>query len=288
MSVFLIKGVNEMKKKPFLMEYFGSIVTPSNIFNGRNYLSWPKILFIFIFSISCFILPITIQMAKMTSFPIEYLSPNMASLPDDAFVEVLSQYHLEEGILTGDKVGYSEVDGDNLLAVDFEDIYTVTGDNQKYQVEGFSNAILFTENELIITESTGYGFRIDYRYADDSDFSISSKEDLLQYISHIWYTQNKVYIFPMMILAIVLVVATLSILQLFGMACILWLTKKSNITRINSYKESVNVVLNAAGIPTILAVLYGFMQFNIMIMFLIQSFGAVIFITLTFFKTKFR
>lgn len=277
-----------MQKKPFLMEYFSSIITPRNIFIGRNYLSWPKILFIFIFSISCFILPISIQMAKMDTFPVEFLSPTIAELPGDAFIDTLSNYHLEDGELVGELAGYQEVEENNLLAIDYDNKYEVNGDNQQYQVEGYENVILFTKQELIITDSTGYGFKIDYRYGSDSDFDIQSKESLINYIGHIWYTQNKVYIFPMMIVAVALVVATLSILQLFGMAFILWLTKKSNITRINSYKESANLVLNAAGIPTILAVIYGFIQFNIMIMFLIQSFGAVIFITLTFFKTKFR
>ncbi|EAC9669803.1 DUF1189 domain-containing protein, partial [Listeria monocytogenes] len=84
-----------------------------------------------------------------------------------------------------------------------------------------------------------------------------------------------------------LLVAMNSILVI-GAAFFLWVTKKSRLSTIGSFKESTNVILNALGVGSLVAMLAGFIGADIILMIGIQSLGMLLMLFLTFLKTRFK
>ncbi len=57
--------------------------------------------------------------------------------------------------------------------------------------------------------------------------------------------------------------------------------------RINmNYKESVNLILNRMGLPTILALIYGFVRFNVVTMLAIQIICLIVILFVSFRQLK--
>ncbi|HWJ79355.1 MAG TPA: DUF1189 family protein [Niallia sp.] len=277
------------KPEPFLMQYFRSIITPTNVFKGKNILTWPKMMILFIFIIACLMLPTSIQMAKLTSFPFEFLFPGTANLITEDFAKALSTKEIEDGKLVGLTSEYIEADDKDVIAIDVKDHFQLVGEDQTVSIEGYNNAVIFKEDYAIITNENGYGFQLFYPTNKEKyPFNIESKEDVMQYLGSIWYQQNKALLLPILLSLIAFLYIALNVLQYVFMSLVLWLTKKSNITHINTFKEASNIVMNAAGLPTILAVLYGFIQFDVATLIMIQSIGTVLMIAFAFFKTGFK
>ncbi len=277
------------KSEPFLMQYFKSIITPTNVFKGKNLLTWPKMIFLFIFLIACMMMPTSIQMAKLTTFPFEFLFPRTAELITDDFVEKLSSTQVKDGKLVGIDSQYAEETGGNIIAIDQDNKYQMTGDDQTFGIKGYVNAVVFKEDYAVIAEDNGFGFQLYYPTNEEKyPFKIESKEDVLQYIGTLWYVQNKAFLLPILLLLLAGLYIAMNVLQFLFMSLVLWLTKKSNITDIRTFKEAANIVLNAAGLPSILAVIYGFIQFDVATLIMIQGLGTVLMIAFAFFRTGFK
>lgn len=275
--------------RPFLMNYFYSIMTPTNVFKGRKYLSWPKMLLIFIFLVACMMVPTSISMVRgVTGFHFEYLMPNVSGIINDEFAEELSAYKVINGTLEGSTEGFSIEQGNNLLAIDFQGEYEIEGSDQTFKVAEFDNAIVFTKDYIVVADENGFGFQLTYPTSDRYPFEIESADDVLDYIGTIWYAQNKSFIFPIMVALVAVIFFIINIMQLIFMSVILWLTRKSQLTHISTFKEAFNLSLNSLGLPTMLAMLYGFFQFNIATMIAIQSLGAVLMLAFSFFRTRFN
>ncbi|KAB7670685.1 DUF1189 family protein [Bacillus sp. B1-b2] len=277
------------KSEPFLMQYFRSIITPTNAFKGKSLLTWPKMFILFIFLIACMMMPTSIQMAKLTIFPFEFLFPNTSSLITDDFAQELSSKTIKDGKLVGLSEEFVEKNEENVIAVDVDNTFKKVGTDQKISVEGYKNAIIFKEDYALIAEDNGFGFQLFYPTNEEKyPFEIENKEDVMQYIGSIWYQQNKAMLLPILLSLIAGLYVAMNILQFLFMACVLWLTKRSNITHIRTFKEASNIVLNAAGLPTIVAVIYGFIQFDVATLIMIQSLGTVLMIAFAFFRTGFK
>ncbi|MEM5590855.1 DUF1189 family protein [Niallia circulans] len=271
------------KSEPFLMQYFKSIITPTNVFKGKNLLTWPKMIFLFIFLIACMMMPTSIQMAKLTNFPFEFLFPQTAELITDDFAKSLSSKQVKNGKLVGIDSQYTEETGGNVIAIDKDNKYQMTGEDQTIAIKGYENAIVFKEDYAVIAEENGFGFQLYYPMNEEKyPFKIENKEDVLRYIGTLWYVQNKAFLLPILLLLLAGVYTAMNVVQFLFMSLVLWLTKKSNITDIRTFKEAATIVLNAAGLPTILAVIYGFIQFDVATFIMIQGLGTVLMIAFAF------
>lgn len=277
------------KSEPFLMQYFKSIITPTNVFKGKNLLTWPKMIFLFIFLIACMMMPTSIQMAKLTNFPFEFLFPQTAELITDDFAKSLSSKQVKNGKLVGIDSQYTEETGGNVIAIDKDNKYQMTGEDQTIAIKGYENAIVFKEDYAVIAEENGFGFQLYYPMNEEKyPFKIENKEDVLRYIGTLWYVQNKAFLLPILLLLLAGVYTAMNVVQFLFMSLVLWLTKKSNITDIRTFKEAATIVLNAAGLPTILAVIYGFIQFDVATFIMIQGLGTVLMIAFALFRTGFK
>lgn len=80
----------------------------------------------------------------------------------------------------------------------------------------------------------------------------------------------------------------MNLLLVLGAAFFLWLTKKSRLSSIHSYSESVSMVLASMGIGSIIALFVGLVHFDITVMIGIQSFGMIGMLFASYIKTRFK
>lgn len=266
-----------MKKMTFPLNYFSLIYSPVRIFIGRTMLSWGKILFIFIFLNACLILPVSLYFAKADSFQLTKVMPDMMELVNQQLVDQLQAYSLNDGVLSG---------GHGDIVLDSKDGAAAIILNAT-EIPKAENAIILGKTEMELRDEQGYAFKV--KYTNNTDLkNIETPAALSDWISSQWYIQNKAFLFITMILMTgsILVGSTL-MLTLFT-SLILWGTKRSTFSSIASYKEAINLTVNALGLPTIVAMITGIIYFDVTIIMAVQSLGMVLMIAFAFFKTRFN
>jgi maltodextrin utilization protein YvdJ len=258
-----------MKKPNFPELYFPNIISPKRIFAARKNLSWFKMVFCFILLNAILLIPISLHQAKQNDFEILKWTSGLDSLATNEAASQFNGLQIADGKL---------VSGSEMV---FQDTGGVSGVfiPQK-SFDASKNAISFDEKRLRVKDASGYSFSLAY-----PDSAVVT--DLEEFINTTWYAQYK----PVVFLGMVFVLGTLTLvsslmLVLFSSIC-LALTKKSSFSKINSFKEAMNLTLNATGLPTIIAAVLGLIYFDITVMIGIQSLGAVLLIAMTFLKTRF-
>ncbi len=258
-----------MKKQTFPELYFPNIWSPKRIFAARKNLSWLKMLFCFILLNALLLIPISLHQAKQNDFEILKWTSGLDALSSNQAASQLEQLKIEDGKL---------VNGSEMVFQDDSGVSGVFVPQHTFDVA--KSAISFGETRLDLKDASGYKFSLVYPES-------GVVTNLGDFINTTWYAQYK----PVVFLGMVFVLGTLTfvsslMLILFSSIC-LALTKKSSFSKINSFKEAMNLSLNAIGLPTLVATIFGFIYFDITVMIGIQSLGAVLLIAMTFLKTRF-
>src|SRR5699024_9981769 len=121
------------------------------------------------------------------------------------------------------------------------------------------------------------------------DFSLqgfTQAEEVVNEISRQWFKQNKIFIvmiFSVMISAFLFVIVLFLTL---GSAFILYLTKKSSLSSIKTFKESVNLILNLLSLSTIIAMIFSLFHFYISLLLSIKTLELVLMLIIIYYKTK--
>ena len=79
----------------------------------------------------------------------------------------------------------------------------------------------------------------------------------------------------------------MNVLLILGTAFFMYLAGKYSEMEIDSFKESVNMILNAMGLPVFASLVLGLFLPEITTMMSVQSMGLVVMIVLLYFKTRF-
>lgn len=79
----------------------------------------------------------------------------------------------------------------------------------------------------------------------------------------------------------------MSLFMIFGGAFFIFMAARSPFIEIDTYKEAVNLILNAMGLPSLLTMVVGLFVPEITIMMSVQTFGVVIYLVWTYYKTRF-
>ncbi|CCQ21685.1 Maltodextrose utilization protein malA [Listeria monocytogenes N53-1] len=156
----------------------------------------------------------------------------------------------------------------------------------KAELSGAKNVINFKDQEMTLTDASGYTFEVSYP-KDATLSEITSGESLVDWVSAQWYLENQAFVFLSMVLMIGSIIFVSSLMLTVFTTLFIWMTKRSSFSSIASFKESINLTLNALGIPVIAACIIGFIYFDITIIMAVQSLGMVLMIAWTFLKTRF-
>lgn len=268
-----------MKTDVFPLTYFKNIWTPRMIFKKRHELNWFQLILVLFFLTSILMVPVSLNFLKMETYPIEESYPETLALIDESVVAAFQAAISEDGALVTDP-GSQVVKEKGVMSITNSD--SVIKENLKAE-----NALIFSDNDLYLKNK---GVPVsNVRYTKDFNPSqLNSVKDMKEAVSRQWFFQNRVYVIGSLLLVVFSILFVSTILIVLGSAVFLYLTKKNSFSSIKTYKESVNLILNALGIPTLLALISSFIQFDIVVMLTIQSIGLALMILMVFYTTRFN
>ena len=267
-----------MQNKSFPINYFNSVLTPVKNFIGRKQLSWPKLLFVILFLNGIMMIPIVINFTQTEAIQLKSTFPAVYDLIDEDVVDSLNQTTSEKGQVTFTEPFILEKEAGIVLGgVDEQEIE---------EALEMTNALVFAEDRFYLKEGDLPVSEITYT-ADVQLNGWQTVDDLQAEINRQWFQYNRVFIVATYSFMITGMLLMMNLLLVFGAAFFIRLAGRSAMIEINTYKESVNLILNAMGIPVLLAFLLGLVMPDISMIMSVQTFGLVVMLVLIYFRTQF-
>ena len=267
-----------MQNKSFPINYFNSVLTPVKNFIGRKQLSWPKLLFVILFLNGIMMIPIVINFTQTEAIQLKSTFPAIYDLIDEDVVDSLNQTTSEKGQVTFTETFILE-----------KEVGIVLGGVDEQEIEEaleMTNALVFAEDRFYLKEGDLPVSEITYT-ADVQLNGWQTVDDLQAEINRQWFQYNRVFIVATYSFMITGMLLMMNLLLVFGAAFFIRLAGRSAMIEINTYKESVNLILNAMGIPVLLAFLLGLVMPDISMIMSVQTFGLVVMLVLIYFRTQF-
>lgn len=267
-----------MQNKSFPINYFNSVLTPVKNFIGRKQLSWPKLLFVILFLNGIMMIPIVINFTQTEAIQLKSTFPAIYDLIDEDVVDSLNQTTSEKGQVTFTEPFILE-----------KEVGIVLGGVDEQEIEEaleMTNALVFAEDRFYLKEGDLPVSEITYT-ADVQLNGWQTVDDLQAEINRQWFQYNRVFIVATYSFMITGMLLMMNLLLVFGAAFFIRLAGRSAMIEINTYKESVNLILNAMGIPVLLAFLLGLVMPDISMIMSVQTFGLVVMLVLIYFRTQF-
>lgn len=266
-----------LKTDTFPLNYFKTIWSPKRIIEKRQPLSWFQLLFLLLFLNALMIVPVSLNYTKMNSYSLENTFPNTFQLLDQSVVNEMTEASIENGEMTIDEFTVNSEKGVVMAGISSQRAEQILGK------EG--NAVLFLKDQLIIKEANQSASYIPYT----KDFTLEgmdSTNQLKEAVSQQWFIKNQSFLIAVLSFILFVLVLAELVFLIFGAAFFLYIASKNKPLLKSSYKESVSVVLHATGVPTILAMLIGLIDFNIITMVTVQSIGMIGFIWVIYYHNR--
>jgi maltodextrin utilization protein YvdJ len=125
-------------------------------------------------------------------------------------------------------------------------------------------------------------------YTRDFDLSGLDQAGIQEALSQQWLDQNRILVVLIFSTVISIIFLAMNLFLVAIAALMFYMTKGSPVTSIETYKESINLILNALSVPTFLAMVYGLYNFDVSLMASLQMIGLVTMLLLVMWKTRFR
>lgn len=265
---------------PFPLSYFENIYLPKKIFAFRKELSWWKIIFIFIFLNALVLIPSTIDYATLENYDYElFVKDGLKSIDQDTI------YAVKEGKLVRNQyVGEPvTVEKDNHFVAVLPD-----EKSEEDYLMSKKDGLVVTKERWILHYKTGENIMMSIKGDGILLSQYNTVDKLKTFINSQWFASNQFSVVVMLIMVSALIIYVGSILLIFVGGLLVSLTKKAKIFDIASYKESVSLLVNCYGLPTLLALLVSLKVDSPITIMNIQVFGTILMMTLVFYKTHFQ
>ncbi len=148
----------------------------------------------------------------------------------------------------------------------------------------------FEKEQWVIQQKDKSGIRrytMNYSPSFQPD-SVRTPEDFQRFLEREFYASNRPTIILSYSLSLGLVLFVMTSLILFGASFFLWMTRKSQLSSIHTFKESANLMLNVMGIGSMAAAVVGFIHFDFILMLSVQTTITVLLLLWVFVKTRFK
>ena len=266
-------------KAIFPINYFKSIWTPSKIWFNRHDLKWWQMLLVILFLNGLMTVPVTLNYANMTEFPVTDYYPNAMALVDDQVVAEIQQVTFENGeMLIGQPVVSESAEGTVAFGLADDQLETLAASGK--------TALIFQKNQFVLMEAGASTATV--LYTKDFDLTGLDQAGIQESLSQQWLDQNRVLVVLIFSSVISLIFLAMNLFLVGIAALMFYMTKGSPVTSIETYKESINLILNALSLPTFLAMAYGLYNFDVSLMASLQTIGLVTMLLLVMWKTRFR
>lgn len=263
-----------MNSDQFPINYIKSTYPPSKALKNRHQLSWPQMILLFFFMTFLMLLPVFNHYQNIDVFSIEDFYPNVVEMIDDVVLDELQQAEFSDGTLTIT----------NPFAIETDQGVVVGGLETTY--EEVANRLIFDTNHFIIGDETGDERVVNY--IEQTSINFNNKDELVYSLSEMYTAQYRgemIFTLTMIVYGFILV---FSLFIVFLYAFLIKSMKDFSMSSILTYKEAVNLVLNLIALPTIAAVLFGFVRFNIILMMATQVVSLIGLLVILFRQTNFE
>ncbi len=267
-----------MQNAIFPINYLSSILTPTRTYLGRKLLTWPKMIVVILFLNGLMMIPISLNFAQSAAFTLQPTYPTVFEMMDEEVVAQLGQTEMSHGLMTfTEPFRLEQTDGIVLGGASEADVTAALQEE---------NALIFNDTSMVLKE--GDLPMTEVPYAEDLNWQDATTPDAVrETISNQWYQANQIYVVATYSIMITAMLLIMSLFMTFGGAFFLYMAARSPFIEIDSYKEAVNLVLNAMGLPTLLTMVVGLFVPEITIMMSVQTFAIVIYLVWTYYKTRF-
>ena len=268
-----------MKTDIFPVNYLRSTLSPVRAFLGRKQLSWPKNLFVILFLNALLMIPIVLSFNEL-EWSLDSTFPAVYRMIDDEVVEALQKSKTENGTVT------------------FEEPFRIIkGEGEGEGAGGFSGsihkeilakkyALVFMDDEFIIKEDDAPLSVTPYTKNVNWD-RVKSPDELKQVIEQEWFRFNRVYLVGSYSFLISAMLLVMNVILIFGSSFFVHLSRRSSFEENTPFKESLNLMLNAMGMPVFLAFIFGIFNPDVTVIMTIQTLGLVLMLVAIYFQTHF-
>ncbi len=249
------------------VSYFTSLFPARRIFAERKSTFWQKLVTT-IFLIALLIIPVSLQVARLEAYPLDQIVDGIFEPLTDEVLADFSTATISDGAF-------------HYTGVNYEQVYA--GDTAQ-DVSGFSYQ--FATDKLIIRRGQDILAELSYQQMTSADFA--SRDSLTAAISQAWFQENRVLASLLLLSVSGLLLATNFLLVCLGASFILFLISRTSYFSFGKFGESYQFVLNAMGLPSILACIVGLFQQPIQNVILAQNMLFALVLVWVFFKTRFQ
>lgn len=264
----------------FPINYFSTAFSAEKIFLNRNYLKhWQKLLIIIVLN-SLLILPLSLQLGRLTNEDLTNYTPQAMNFIDSSVVDALNQLDNSGLLLEIEEVAMVKEEENLLIAL-------TTSLTQAENLLEDRIGIVYTPDQFVISEAGAAVFYQPYTLEPALN-QLTTVEALKESMSQQWFWSNRTSIIITNFIYLNLLVLTSLLLLVIGASFLLSLMKRSEAYDIQSYGDALTIVLNSLAVPTIIALIVGLVSANPTTMLTTQGLLFVLMLIWVYWKTHFN
>lgn len=263
---------------PYPFNYFSSLFQVRKAFANRKQLNWFQMIFTSLFLLSLTLIPVAVQNAELQTYPLTtFVSDVFDPLSDEVMVDLKENGAFSQGEFT-----YQN----NSKVFENKSGQVILGQHEDAEY-GAALTLHFDKKALIILKEKKELATIPYQAINQE--SIQDKKELTKAISKDWFQANRLAVSLFLVLFSGFLSAVNFAILVFGASFFLFLTRKSRLFSLKTFKECFNFTLNCLGLPILASVLISLVFHQVFTTtVLIQNILFVLFLALAFYKTHFR
>lgn len=254
-------------KNTFPVNYFATIFSPIKIFINRHYLSLWQIGLIILLLNGLMLLPLSSALGNVQSADLNNFVPKAIATLSEETIDSFNHTIIDSE--KSDRANFvASIDDVQLpLASEFE--------------------IVFAKDGFIIQEGNKPTIKQSFLPTIPLK-KVASKEELVTLLSNHWFQANRLAIVLTNFINIWILMFFNFIGILLGASFLIWLTKFGKIFSIHTFSEAFQIVLNAFGLPTLIAMMIGFLVKDPNSLILTQSTLFILNLLWVYWKTHFN
>lgn len=264
----------------FPFNYMKVMFSPRRIFQERNYLKVWQIILVILLINSLMMIPVAFQVGRSQGADLENYVPQTIELLNQEVVDTVRVLPQENGRL---EIAESQI-------IHESDGYLVALAENEAQGEEFlsgANGLVFMPDKFFIQEDGSLAANQPYVNLESLG-QVETVEDLNIFLSEAWYWMNRPSIILTNYIYIGLMIFISLLMVILGSSFFLSLMKKNENFHIRSYKEALTMVINANGLPAILAFAVGMITGNPIHILTTHSISFVLWLLWVYWNTHFN
>ena len=263
---------------PYPFNYFSSLFQVRKAFANRKQLNWFQMIFTSLFLLSLTLIPVAVQNAVLQTYPLTtFVSDVFDPLTEDVMKDLKENVRIEQHELV-----YNSHFGVHKNKAG----HVIMGHHEGTSL-GEKLTLYFDKTQLVISRENKELASIPYQAINQK--SLENKDALSQAISKDWFQANRLAVSLFLVLFSGFLSAVNFAILVFGASFFLFLTRKSRLFSLKTFKECFNFTLNCLGLPILASVLISLVFHQVFTTtILIQNILFVLFLALAFYKTHFR